>query len=882
MRGVNSRKPAGASGSPASSSAPGGSGNSGWQKWNRNRLSDLGEIKLDYKPQPKQNIFHSAKAEVVLFGGSAGPGKTTALLMDALLFVVENPGSTANLMRRTYPELESSLIKKSLEIFPPEFCRYNSAKHQWTIATGTPKNSYVTFNHCERDADVFKHRSAEWQYLGIDESTSFSQEMFDQLMTRVRSSVAGVSCKVRLCSNPGQLGHCLPHGEVLTPEGWKNIEDFSEGDPVFTVTTKGELKRTIVEQVHRYDYDGDLVKVKAGNLEIECTPNHAVAKAFGRRGAGRGAKFSLVPWENLPGQANIFRRVDWLKKPDPGRRFVLPFYKPRRMPKLRVPDSLLWRDYVGFMGWFLSEGYCVTNRRRFGISQTKEGGRALLVELLARCGFPGRWSKTAVEVHSTKWWAYLRQFGKCRDKFVPAAIKNSDRDSLRVFFEAAMAGDGHWSTRGRSGTYFTVSKRLADDMAEIAVKLGFLVKTKSRQREGRKGLSYEVSFLTVKNGSTEILTGQHVYSVNSRTKRRSDVRREKFTGLVYCLGIANTHSFVVRQNGSVWISGNSWHKKYFDIGHDGRKPYEIWRPAKAVGDKYEPPTRMFIPATIFDNPALLANDPGYLARLEALPEAQKRMLLYGDWEGFSGQFFTEFDRASHMIQPFTIPRHWKLYRSVDFGFDKPFACHWHAIDDRGHAYTYREVYRRGLRDKEQAALIKSSSIRPVSSPSAPSETEPIEYTVGDPSQVVRGKDSGITTQQNYHEMGIPIFPGSNARVPGWSTMRNWLAIDPATGTPWWQIFTTCPELIRELEEAVFDPNKPEDIDSRGSDHAIDECRYFFMSRPAPAPPLAQKDGREHLDLGSRLEWEAVRKMQDGMAAQVSGKGAVLQGFNDGF
>lgn len=448
--------------------------------------------------------------------------------MDALIFVLENPGSTANLMRRTYPELESSLIKKSLEMFPPEFCRYNSAKHQWTIATGA-KNSYVLFGHCEREADVFKHRSAEWQYLGIDESTSFSQDMFEQLMTRVRASVPGVVCKVRLCSNPGQLGH-------------------------------------------------------------------------------------------------------------------------------------------------------------------------------------------------------------------------------------------------------------------------------------------------------------------------------------------------------------GWHKNYFGIGE--HKPYEVWRPAKAVGDKYDPPTRSFIPATIFDNPALLANDPGYLARLEALPESQKRMLLYGDWEGFSGQYFTEFDRATHMIQPFTIPRHWKLYRSVDFGFEKPFSCHWHAVDDRGHCYTYREAYRRGLRDKEQAKLIKDSSIRPSESQGAPPEPETFEFTVGDPSQVVRSKDTGITTQHNYHEQGIPIFPGSNARVPGWMAMRNWLSIDPATGTPYWQMFTTCPELIREIEEAVYDPNKAEDLDTRGSDHALDECRYFFMARPAPANPLKPVDPRVKLDPSSRLEWDAVNKLQNDHALKNSGKQAILHGFNE--
>ena len=53
-------------------------------------------------------------------------------------------------------------------------------------------------------------------------------------------------------------------------------------------------------------------------------------------------------------------------------------------------------------------------------------------------------------------------------------------------------------------------------------------------------------------------------------------------------------------------------------------------------------TRIFIPSTIFDNPALLKNDPGYLNNLASLPEAEKQALLYGSWDSFSGQVFTEW------------------------------------------------------------------------------------------------------------------------------------------------------------------------------------------------------------------------------------------------
>ena len=87
--------------------------------------------------------------------------------------------------------------------------------------------------------------------------------------------------------------------------------------------------------------------------------------------------------------------------------------------------------------------------------------------------------------------------------------------------------------------------------------------------------------------------------------------------------------------------------------------------------------RVFIPSSVFDNPALLENDPDYLASLASLPEAEKQALLYGSWDSFSGQVFTEWrndpghyqdQRWTHVIAPFAIPRHWKIYRGYDFGF----------------------------------------------------------------------------------------------------------------------------------------------------------------------------------------------------------------------
>jgi hypothetical protein len=116
-------------------------------------------------------------------------------------------------------------------------------------------------------------------------------------------------------------------------------------------------------------------------------------------------------------------------------------------------------------------------------------------------------------------------------------------------------------------------------------------------------------------------------------------------------------------------------------------------------------TRCFIPSKIVDNPHLLAADPNYINRLRASgsPELQ-RMWIDGDWDaGLEGQFFTEWSRSRHVIEPFMIPHHWTRIRSGDWGSAKPFAFHWAAVVQdtfqhdgrtlpRGALVIYREYY----------------------------------------------------------------------------------------------------------------------------------------------------------------------------------------------
>ena len=76
-----------------------------------------------YIPTPPQRLFHLSVADELLYGGAAGGGKSAAIVMEALAQCLEHPGMRAYLFRRTYPQLETSLIEQAHRLIPRQLGR---------------------------------------------------------------------------------------------------------------------------------------------------------------------------------------------------------------------------------------------------------------------------------------------------------------------------------------------------------------------------------------------------------------------------------------------------------------------------------------------------------------------------------------------------------------------------------------------------------------------------------------------------------------------------------------------------------------------------------------------------------------------------------------
>jgi hypothetical protein len=162
------------------------------------------QVKIDYRPTPKQIMFHASPANEILFGGAAGGGKTKALIMDAFMRCLQAPNTRAYIFRRTFKELEDTDIREARASYPKELATYNVGRHEFLLING----SKILFNHCEHVADKFDYSGAEIDFLYFDELTGFEQEIYDFIKTRLRSkTLSGVTPVVRSASNPGNIGH---------------------------------------------------------------------------------------------------------------------------------------------------------------------------------------------------------------------------------------------------------------------------------------------------------------------------------------------------------------------------------------------------------------------------------------------------------------------------------------------------------------------------------------------------------------------------------------------------------------------------------------------------------------------------------------------------
>ncbi|MEN6358151.1 MAG: phage terminase large subunit [Armatimonadota bacterium] len=245
----------------------------------------------------------------------------------------------------------------------------------------------------------------------------------------------------------------------------------------------------------------------------------------------------------------------------------------------------------------------------------------------------------------------------------------------------------------------------------------------------------------------------------------------------------------------------------------------------------KPEQYVFVPAKVYDNPALMKNDPEYVANLEGIADENlRRAWLDGDWDIFAGQYFHELRRDIHGFHIEDLPAGW-TFRCMDYGESAPSAVYWVRVDFDGDLWLYKELYGSGYKYSDLAEKIKEMT------------DEEIRYTVVSPDIFAKSKGTGVVGSEVLAQNGVPVVAADNNRIEGWRNMREWLG-DPndleRKRAKLHVCVDTCPEWWRTVPAQIYDEHKVEDMDGDGEDHAAEATRYGVQSRPRPDRRVIEK------------------------------------------
>jgi len=368
-------------------------------------------------------------------------------------------------------------------------------------------------------------------------------------------------------------GNCYSSDtEILTENGWKLFSELGRNETVATLNPDtDELEYQRPTAYHTFYYRGLMFHAKGKRIDLIVTPNHNLYAAWygasgkkrlpfhfikandiGKFGLGRDGKGRFISTGTTSGNYIVFKRtakwncqaIQTFCLPEIKATYSIPHWgKMDAFERIWKPKSVKIKDWLRFFGIWLAEGCTsfTSNKYTISVAQNDNRKRAVIkrwIDIVAQQIGCSAWEEAsnehskAIKMVNKQLFTYLRIFGKSHDKFIPKEIKQLPPGLLKILLNAMILGDGYINRSGVA-SYSTVSRRLADDVQEIALKVGL----------GATCTTYRGLY------SLYITAGDVGIS-------RRSMLWENYSGMVYCITVPN-HLVYVRRNGRPCWSGNS-------------------------------------------------------------------------------------------------------------------------------------------------------------------------------------------------------------------------------------------------------------------------------------------------------------------------------------
>jgi glycosyltransferase involved in cell wall biosynthesis len=387
-------------------------------------------------------------------------------------------------------------------------------------------------------------------------------------------------------------GSCMtPDTEILTNEGWKRFDALNQTETVATLNPNtNELEFNKPTGYICEPFEGELNCAKNGLVEYEVTPNHNMYVSVAKSLTHKKLNLELIQSEKVHGK-NFHVKKDalWIGKEEEF--FYLPMlneyanleenesYIDNLISKTRFnglsdkygSDKQINMDkWLEFFGFWMAEGWTTKTKglHQVGIGQIKNNGYLEhMYDLLIEMGFTPKYTKdkTQIRIFDKRLWEYLSNFGNAYDKFIPKEILELSPRQLSIFLKWFINGDGHVENNKYSRTRaFTCSPSLANDLQEIALKLGISATITNR---GKRTTEIKGRVINNQYDSLVVNFSKHPsiskHNKNTPLVKSDDQYNKYYKGNVYCVEVEN-HIIYVRRNGKAMWIGNS-HLKDLEI-----------------------------------------------------------------------------------------------------------------------------------------------------------------------------------------------------------------------------------------------------------------------------------------------------------------------------
>ncbi len=339
--------------------------------------------------------------------------------------------------------------------------------------------------------------------------------------------------------------------EIFTERGFIPIKNMKVGEKIWSVNPQNnELELTQIEKIFKYKVDGKMIRVKTRYIDFLVTPDHNVPIKFKNKYEFINASELLTRYKTP-----FNRSFRWKGKKL--KHYILPKFK--RKTNAKVFSRFKIKDWLRFLGWFISEGTLYKSKSGYlvRIYQSNKKNRKEILNLLKNMGVGAFECNRSIDFQSKQIYdILLKECGKySKGRRIPAWVLDLNKSLLKYIYETLMKGDGSISIQKNRNkpklTYITISKKLMNNFVELVFKFGYIGNVHLEDRS-----IYRI-------GISKQHLHHHIYSKRNLYERQGhkQVWEEKYKGMVYCPQLHKNHTVIIKRHNKISLNGNS-----YDIG----------------------------------------------------------------------------------------------------------------------------------------------------------------------------------------------------------------------------------------------------------------------------------------------------------------------------